>query len=212
MAERYVHFNVPELLRVASVAVKRDRCVTIIKLTEGSFNRIFLLTMDDGYEVIARIPIHVAGPSFYTTASEVATMDFLRTSLDIPVPQVFAWASMANISNPVGAEYIIMEKVQGDSLASRWLSFSTEEFIEVIKQIVDIENRLFSAPFSEYGSLYYKNDIERVICKDRQDERTREDVPFNQFRIGPIATRSFWGEKQDQLTVNHGPCLSLRIY
>ncbi|KAL9028948.1 MAG: hypothetical protein Q9196_002754 [Gyalolechia fulgens] len=144
MAERYVRFNVPELMRTAAMAVGRDRCVDIVKVTEGGFNKIFLLTMSDGYEVIARIPTPIAGSAHHTTASEVATMDFLRTRLDIPVPQVFAWASRVGGDNAVGAEYIVMEKMQGESLASRWLSLSTKELAEVIQKIVDIESRLFS--------------------------------------------------------------------
>ena len=35
MAERYVRFNVPELMRIAAMAVGRDRCVDIMKVTEG---------------------------------------------------------------------------------------------------------------------------------------------------------------------------------
>ena len=46
-------------------------------------------------------------------------MNFLRTVLSLPVPKVLAYA--ASSDNPVGAEYIIMEKVEGESLASRWL-------------------------------------------------------------------------------------------
>jgi len=74
--------------------------------------------MDNGYEVIARIPTPIAGPAHYTTASEVTTIDFLRTRLDIPTLRVFAWASRVSGDNPVGAEYIIIE-MQGKSLTSR---------------------------------------------------------------------------------------------
>lgn len=35
------------------------------------------MTMNDGTEVLAKIPNPNAGPSFYTTASEVATRDFV---------------------------------------------------------------------------------------------------------------------------------------
>jgi len=90
MAERYVRFNVPELMRIAARAVGRGRCVDIVKLAEGGFNKVFLLTMNDGYEVIARIPTPIAGPTHYMTASEVTTMDFLHTQLGIPAPKVFA--------------------------------------------------------------------------------------------------------------------------
>ncbi len=47
MAERYVRFNVPQLMHTIATAVGRDRCVDIMKVTEGGFNKIFLLTMDD---------------------------------------------------------------------------------------------------------------------------------------------------------------------
>jgi hypothetical protein len=69
MAERYVRFNVSELMRIAAMSVRRDRCVDIVKVTEGGFNKIFCLTMNDGYEVIARIPTPIAGPPHYMTAT-----------------------------------------------------------------------------------------------------------------------------------------------
>ena len=47
------------------------------KLGEGSLNKVFRLVMDSGLVVIARIPNPNAGPPFNTTASEVATMDFV---------------------------------------------------------------------------------------------------------------------------------------
>ena len=212
MAERYVRFNVPELMRTAARAVGRDRCVNIMKVAEGGFNKIFLLTMDDGYEVIARIPTPIAGPAHYTTASEVATMDYLRTRLDIPAPKVFAWASRVGSENPVGAEYIIMEKMQGENLASRWFSLSTKELAEVIEQIVDIESRLFSAPFSKHGNLYYKEDLEEELRENKRNEQNGVDLLSDQFGIGPIATRSFWTEERSQMTLDRGPCLFPCVY
>ena len=212
MAERYVRFNVPQLMRIAATAVGRDRCITITKVTEGGFNKVFLLTMDDGYEVIARIPTPIAGPAHYTTASEVATMDFLRTRLDIPVPEVFAWASRVDGDNPVGAEYIIIEKMQGESLASRWSSLSKKELAEVIKQIVDIERRLFSAHFPKHGSLYYKADLEEEVRENTSNEQNGVNILSDQFGIGPIANRSFWTDERGQMTLDRGPCSFPCIY
>lgn len=198
MEEGYVRFNVPELMRTAAMAVGRDKCVNILKVTEGGFNKIFLLTMDDGYEVIARISTLIARPPHYMTVSEVATIDFLRTQLNILVPKVFAWSSRLDGDNQVGAEYIIMEKVQGESLASRWLSLSTEGLVEVIKQIVDIESQLFSARFPKYGSLYYKGDLEEEACEDKSNEQNGEVFLSDQFCVGSIATRSFWRDERQQ--------------
>jgi hypothetical protein len=49
------------------------------KLPEGNFSKVFLITMDDGKEVIAKLPNPNAGRAHFTTASEVATMDYVRT-------------------------------------------------------------------------------------------------------------------------------------
>jgi aminoglycoside phosphotransferase (APT) family kinase protein len=85
------------------------------KLGEGNFNKIFLLKMDDA-EVVARIPHPNAGPPHFTTASEVATLFFLRNHLKINVPKVFGWSSNAS-STPVAAEYILMERASGVELS-----------------------------------------------------------------------------------------------
>lgn len=74
---RYKAFNVTELQNLAAKAIGAGRCVSITKLAEGGFNKVFRLLMHDGKSVLARIPNPNAGPSFYTTASEVATMEFV---------------------------------------------------------------------------------------------------------------------------------------
>jgi hypothetical protein len=50
---------------------------SIVKLFEGLHNKTFLLRMDDGEEIIARLPNPNAGPPFLTVASEVATRQFV---------------------------------------------------------------------------------------------------------------------------------------
>lgn len=77
LRDRYSPFNVPELQKAAASSVGAKECVVMIKLAEGSFNKIFKLSMDNGLNVIARIPHPIAGPKYYTTASEVATMEFV---------------------------------------------------------------------------------------------------------------------------------------
>ncbi|KAI9680618.1 MAG: hypothetical protein M1817_004058 [Caeruleum heppii] len=161
--------------------------------------------MDDGYEVIARIPTPIAGPPHYMTASEVATMDFVRTQLDIPAPKVLEWASRVDEENPVGAEYIIMEKAQGESLASRWLSLSTGELAAVIRQVVDIEARLFSACFPKHGSLYYKKDLEEKFRENTPNVTNNGNPLADRFCVGPLATRPFWKEERGQMSLDRGP-------
>lgn len=81
LQDRFTPFNVPELQRIAATSIKANKCVAMTKLAEGSFNKTFYLRMDNGSTLVARIPHPIAGPKYYTTASEVATMDFVRPKL-----------------------------------------------------------------------------------------------------------------------------------
>lgn len=78
LSRRYVKFNLGELARVATEATGSRFCVQVQKLPEGNFSKVFLMTMDNGREVIAKLPKPNAGRQHFTTASEVATMDYVR--------------------------------------------------------------------------------------------------------------------------------------
>ena len=77
MACRHVQFDMNELVHIAASSVASRSCVAVRKLPEGQYNKAFLLTMDDGKRAIAKVPNPNAGRPHYTTASEVATMDFV---------------------------------------------------------------------------------------------------------------------------------------
>ncbi|KAE8377771.1 kinase-like protein [Aspergillus bertholletiae] len=197
LKERYVKFDPIELQRVAGKAMQQDQYPSIVKFAEGGFNKVFLLKANDGREVIARIPSPIAGPPRYATASEVATLNFLRIILGLPVPKILAYSTSSN--NPVGAEYIIMERVHGESLASRWLALKTEEVKDIMKQLADMEQQMFSFRFPAYGSLYHKRDIEG---------ETQIPIEVEDFCIGPVAARQFWHGERGQMDIDRGPWLS----
>lgn len=66
-----------ELARIAAETVGAKVCVAVEKCPDGMYNKNFVLTMDDGQEVIAKVPNPNAGVLSFTIASEVATMDFV---------------------------------------------------------------------------------------------------------------------------------------
>lgn len=76
---RYVKFKLQALCDVATRAVGSGSCTNATKLTEGNFNMVLQLSMDDGKEVFAKIPNPNAGLPELVTSSEVATMEFVRT-------------------------------------------------------------------------------------------------------------------------------------
>lgn len=111
LRERYVEFNINALKQALKSHVNRGNVVDLTKLAEGGFNRVLLATLEDGFKVIVKIPYRsISVPGTYATASEVATLTFLR-SKDIPVPEVYGWSSTRE--NAVGVEYIIMEYGSG---------------------------------------------------------------------------------------------------
>lgn len=116
--------------RVAHCEKKEDRC-----------NRVFILTMNRGSCVVARLPTGIAGPPRLTTNSEVATMTYcapdshsrfvenavsmliidvgvVRGKISLPIPKILDWSD--DPSNPIGAEYIIQEHAVGVSLRDIW--------------------------------------------------------------------------------------------
>ena len=74
-------FDFDQLTLAATRAMSSSSCVEIEKLSEGNFNNTFLLTMDDGKQAIARLPNPNAGRPHFSTASEVATTDFVNPTL-----------------------------------------------------------------------------------------------------------------------------------
>jgi hypothetical protein len=78
-ARRYVEFDLQGLLQVSAQALGARSCVKVEKLPEGNFNKVLLVTMDDGWELIAKIPNPNAGTPHFTTASKAATMEYVRT-------------------------------------------------------------------------------------------------------------------------------------
>ena len=77
LACRYVKFNLSTLLQLAASAIGSRSCTQVLKISAGQYNKVFLITVDDGREIIAKLPNPNAGRPNFTTASEVATMDFV---------------------------------------------------------------------------------------------------------------------------------------
>lgn len=77
LAQRHVIFDLPEPIQKAVLATGSRCCTSITKSVSGSYNRIIIMKMDDAQEVIVKIPTQKAELPHYTTASEIATMEFV---------------------------------------------------------------------------------------------------------------------------------------
>ncbi|KAE8337770.1 hypothetical protein BDV24DRAFT_154051 [Aspergillus arachidicola] len=188
LACRYVKFELQELLGIAASVVAAQSCARVLKTSEGQYNKVFLLTMDNGREIVAKLPNPNAGRPHFTTASEVATMDFLRNVLNLPVPQVYAWSSRVT-GNPVGAEYILMEKQTGVMLSDVWGSLNGKQRAQLVLHVVDFEKTLAATKFNGFGSF-------------------GKEVQSTKFAIGPTNHRAFFDFGRGLLDIDRGPWTS----
>jgi hypothetical protein len=146
LRERYRLFDPYQLQIVGAQTVGSRECISMVKAAEGHHNKVFRLIMDDNKVVMAKVSNPIAGPSFYTTASEVATMKFVREILEIPAPKVLGWSSTSK--NPVGAKYILMEEAEGDNLTYSFEKFSSDKRLAIIRNLIEIEKKLLSVEFT----------------------------------------------------------------
>jgi hypothetical protein len=180
----------------------------------GSYNKIFILTLDDSSTVIARLPCPVAGPSYQVTASEVATLQFAREVLKLPVPRVITWSgAKGNNVNRVGADYIIMEEVPGVRLGIRWKTFERADDVKpLMNAIMDMEAKFESLRFSRIGSLYFKEDVSPdlqavPLLVGEVDDNTLK--LSESYRVGPLINHQWWRGERINMALDRGPCMSM---
>ncbi|KKK16417.1 hypothetical protein ARAM_006369 [Aspergillus rambellii] len=206
LSKRYLKFNLQQLLNVAiNVCDGAQYCTRITKCVEGLHNKAFVLKMDNGSEVFAKLPNPNAGPAHFSVASEVATRELLRDVFDIPVPRVLSWSSDA-ASNPVEAEYIIEEKAPGVRLGSVWNQWPRELKLQLITQVVELENKLTTISFDKHGCIYFKEDL-RSLVGEAEDIHTRtvKSDFLERFSIGPLTTNELWSETRKDMKLDCGP-------
>jgi hypothetical protein len=171
------------------------------KLAEGASNKVFLAVIGS-QRLIVKIPDPVVPPRL-VTASEVATLEFLRSELGLPVPKVFSWSDSCD--NPVGCEYIIMEEAQGRALNHVWSGLEIEEKFAVVDEVLSIQKRLLATRhmFSGCGSLYFLNDATRLGFPKHFKVSSTSTLTYC---IGPLAHEHFIGPPLTASGVDCGPC------
>jgi hypothetical protein len=83
--------------------------------------------------------------------SEAATMTYLQRYTRIPTPKIFDWACESDPGNPLGVDYIFMEKLDGKPLD--WQAATSQQKERVMQQLVDIFLEIERHPFEAIGSL-----------------------------------------------------------
>ncbi|KAF8122597.1 kinase-like domain-containing protein [Boletus edulis] len=203
MGIRYTPFDVDALKQIAATAAGANLCVQMVKLAEGSFKKIFLLTFDNYVRLIAKVPCSLVAPRRLCTASEVATMDYARTVLGLPVPRILRWSATADTSG-VGTEYILMKYTPGVELRKR-LNTGSFDDTRFVDRLVDMECKFTRFRFSQIGSLYYKEDVSSELQQQPLYAEGVKGGGSDRFRIGPCVDFDMWRGERRHLAIDRGP-------
>ncbi|KAI0350135.1 protein kinase subdomain-containing protein PKL CAK Fmp29 [Trametes cingulata] len=203
-AERRRPFDVDGLRRLAAESVHRspDDVVSLRKLAEGGFNRVFLITMRDGFRMIARIPYPVTEPKYLAVASEVATLAFLR-GIGLPTPEIYQYSPTPD--NIAGTEYIFMQFIEGASLVDVFSDLQVENIIFLLRQLAELESKMLLKAFPAGGSLYFTADLARVVGSASGPTQPGIALKDTRFCVGPETSLALWYGRRSQLDVDRGP-------
>ena len=182
IAQHTVKFDSRALRAAAAKSMDVDN-VTLEFVAEGASNKVFRVRAP-GQHAIIKLPDPFLSPGL-VTASEAATMRYLREELGLPVPEVLDWSCTAD--NEIGSEYILMAEAEGQSLRRLWDGYDVEERISVVDQLVTIQQRLVEggARVKGYGSLYLTEDA--ISLGLRHQELANEGQKRTGYSLGPLA-------------------------
>lgn len=132
----------------------------------------------------------------------------MRTVLGVPVPAIHASNFRAE-SSPVGAEFIIMEKVPGIPLRKVWASFKPTDKLKVFLQVFRYQQAWATASFDQFGSLYYAEDLESLSSDHLSIDSTGGPVRNSKFTVGPAVGREWVDKDRGAIDCDRGPCKSI---
>ena len=153
---------IPTWIRTPDLSIIRDLAiqnlpqdfanVQIKFFAEGAFNKLYnIWSSQNSRQYIMRITLPVE--PFYKTESESATLAYIRKHTSISVPNVVAYDS--NHENPLGFEWMLLEKIDGVPLSDVWERMDFKSKTKLSKEIAQTIQQLSNLRFRKIGSLYF---------------------------------------------------------
>ncbi|KAJ7900908.1 kinase-like domain-containing protein [Mycena leptocephala] len=147
-------------LKDQAAEVMGQGCTECTPIAQGGSNTVFVLTFEDGRDIVARVAISAyrdkAGhPEELVADSVVATLSYVAKHTSIPVPKVYYFNR--DPGNPVGATYILMSRIAGRPLGPWWDDADSEGRRQIVEQLALMEAELLLLRFSAIGCLIDAN-------------------------------------------------------
>lgn len=85
MSKRYAKFDLDALCSLVSSLPSVSSPISKVEKMEGGFNKALLMTAENRKGVLAKMPCLAVVPSRYSTASEVATFEYGKLCVTVPL-------------------------------------------------------------------------------------------------------------------------------
>lgn len=117
---------------------------------------------------------------------------------------MLGWNS--DVTNPVGAEYILMEKAAGIQLYKKWEDMDQSSRLALTQNLAILEHQIASIHFPAIGNLYLRQSLAGQVNYTPLNSTID---PSGLYCIGPSCDRS-WIEDPHAKKLGHnidsGPC------
>ncbi|KAJ6622648.1 kinase-like domain-containing protein [Mycena sp. CBHHK59/15] len=151
-------FNL-DALQLQATETMGKHCNGCHPMGQGGYNTVFILTFEDSTDIIARLSGSHSGQDERMSPealvrrfiSEVATLRYVKKKTTIPVPEVYH--AVSDSENPVGARYILMERLSGQTLTAPWNTFTSDQRRNMIASLANFQAQLLELEFPAIGCL-----------------------------------------------------------
>ncbi|UJR29913.1 hypothetical protein I4U23_017461 [Adineta vaga] len=135
------------------------QCLSFERLqTSGRINLIFSLKTRINSSVYQELILKISNPHRYwknsRTKNEVFTMKYLLKHTTIPIPQIIDYSD-DSLTNSLSCEYILMEKISGNTLETLIDNLSDEILTKIALELSDYVKQLRQIKLpNQIGSFY----------------------------------------------------------
>ncbi|EPQ52154.1 kinase-like protein [Gloeophyllum trabeum ATCC 11539] len=175
-----------------------DPCVAVERHKQGSHHMTYIVTLESGIKRLVRVSYPflrdygsgIVPPS--KMKSEVATMKYVREHTRIPVPEVLHYDGDEDGS--VGAEWMVLEFINGLSLYHLWPDMSCDSRRAVAHSLANVFHQLLALRFNNIGSLQENEGGEISVgpMTFMPSNNTHHTAPPDSTKCGPFVSIKQW--------------------
>ena len=188
--------TIESIVQTLQARIARDKTYHVRHWRNGRYNKFYLVTYEDTHFVM-KVTLPIC-PSL-KTESEIATLRWIYLNTELPVPKVKCYDSSRN--NPIGFEWILMDRVEGGPLSDCWSNIPDGSLERIIKQIAQYAAKAFEKQFS--GGICNIYPPTPNSCTDDPQPGELVWMPFFwgergylDYPRGPFHSTSSWNENR----------------